>query len=157
MSFIRFSPAEYQAISHICRPIKLERKPLHALKKIIVQSLAGTMPELAERIGRYRWYELRILQDYLLEQRRPNVHHGLSADELGMLSEAFGPFLFQVRYLSALRRALVQHFQSIFPALAKKLGSLSNRQFEGLCDQYQGASQKGFLRAARLLASALNP
>jgi len=135
MSYLRFSRVEYEAVSAITRPLNLNRYRPLALKRLLAQSLAAALPELAERIGRFRRQEIRILHDYFRCQQRPPEVHELTAEELAMLAEAFGPVLFQVRFLRPLKSALVHQFRDAFPDLAAKLGRLSNERFEALCDR----------------------
>jgi hypothetical protein len=78
MSHLRFSPDEYDALSLACRPLNhsRHRHPSHRLKRLLVQSLAGGSPELAERIASMRGQEIRLIRDHFREMR-----HGLLAKE----------------------------------------------------------------------------
>jgi len=143
MTHLRFSPGEYHALCRACCPIKLDRKPLHILKWFLARSLAGTMPDLAQRIARLRRYELQILHDHLREHRQPEREHRLTREEFEMLAVEYGPFLLHARFVRPLRRALVEHFRGASSGLAAKLDQLNHRQFEVLCEQVQERTRRG--------------
>jgi hypothetical protein len=141
MQHLRFSPAEYQAISRLCRPLNLCRHRPPALQRLLVQSLADTHPELARRLARFRRRELRILHEHLREQR-PAAPHGLSPEEFELLAAPFGPLLFHVRFVRPLKRAVAQQLREAFPGLAAKLDQLSHRQFELLCEEIRARTRR---------------
>jgi hypothetical protein len=143
MSYLRFLPEEYQAIIRLCRPLNLKRYRPHTLQRFLVWALGSRMPGLTQRIANYRRRELRILHDHLWQQRRPEERHSLSEEEFGLVGEAFGPLLFNLRFLRPVKRALVQHFRDSHPALATKLELLSFRHFEVLCEQVQERTRRG--------------
>ncbi len=134
MSYLRFSRVEYEAVSEASCSINLTRCRPCALKRILVRSLAASLPELAGRISRFRRQEMRILHEHLRRLQQP-ARLDLTAEEVGMLAEAFGPLLFQVRFLRPLKSALVHQFRDAFPDLAAKLAYLSNDRFEALCER----------------------
>jgi hypothetical protein len=126
VTHLRFSPQEYQAISHLCRPLDLHRYPWHALKRLLVYSLA----ELGQRIAQMGREEFKILHDHFRESQRLEGQHELSPEELSVVAQAGGPLLFNARFVRPLKRALVQR-----PDLATKLERMSHTQFEMLCQQ----------------------
>jgi hypothetical protein len=143
MSFLRFSRPEYQAILLTKHSLGLGRRGPHALQRGLVRSLAPTMPELAQRISRFRRRELRILHEHLRERQQPSGWYGLDVEEFSLLAEAFGPYLFSLRFIRPLKRALVEHFQGMLPGLSAKLEQLSHRDFEELCEQLQQRAGRG--------------
>jgi len=142
MSYIRFLPEEYQAITRLCRPLNLKRYRPPTLQRFLVWALAKRMPALAQRIGEFPRRELRLLHDHLWEQRRPEERHSLTEEEFGLVGEAFGPLLFNLRFIRPVKRALVQHFRDSHPDLARKLELLSFRHFEILCEQVQERTRR---------------
>lgn len=142
MSYLRFLPEEFQAISRLCRPLNLKRYRPHTLQRFLVWALGNRMSALAQRIAGFRRRELRILHDYLWEQQRPEERHSLTEEEFGLVGEAFGPLLFNLRFIRAVKRALVQHFRDTHPDLATKLERLSFRHFEILSEQVQERARR---------------
>lgn len=136
-TFLRFSRSEYQAIAALCRSLNLERCTPHILRQVLFHSLIKMMPSLARRIRDFSGQQLRILHEHLREQHRPSIRSRFTADEFGLLVEAFGSLLFNLRFVRPLKKALVEHFQVILPVLATKLERLSSSEFEELCEQVQ--------------------
>jgi len=134
MSYLRFSRLEYAALADAARPLNLNRCRPWVFKRLLARALAGTLPELSQRISHFRRQEIRILHEHLRQRRQPEQQE-LTAEEVGMLAEAFGPLLFQVRFLRPLKSALVHQFRDAFPDLATKLARLSNDRFESLCER----------------------
>jgi hypothetical protein len=42
VAYLRFTPAEYRAISHLCGPLDLSRPRLSAFQRFLVESLADS-------------------------------------------------------------------------------------------------------------------
>jgi hypothetical protein len=135
VNYLRFSPAEYEAVSGVWQARDLNDQPPHAFKLALVRGLGGQLPELAERIARFGPTSLRILGNHLRERQPVDDQHDFTAEEIRMLTSAGGNLVFQARFIRALRRTLVQHFHGEHPELATKLDRLSLRQFETLCAQ----------------------
>jgi hypothetical protein len=135
MSHLRFSPDEYQALSLVCLPLNLthHRLPSHRLKRLLVTSLAGSKPALAERIAGLRGQGIRLIRAHFRA-----VRHGLTAKEVRLLAEQAGALFLTSRFVLSLRLALVEHFREARPDLAAKLDRLGQRQFEVLCEQLAG-------------------
>jgi hypothetical protein len=74
MSYLRFSPEEYLALSQVCGLLKLNRCRPNYLKRLLVQSLTTSSPQLAQRIGRFRGRELRMIRDHFrnLQHEQPD-------------------------------------------------------------------------------------
>lgn len=140
MTHLRFSLREYQAIIAICRSLNLNRCRSQALKRLIAESLAGDLAELAERIARLRGQEIQLLHEHLRGSRQRNVHD-LTSEEVEMLAEAAGPLLCKARFIRPLKRILVQHFLDNSPELAAKLRRLSHTCFETLCEHVKLRSE----------------
>jgi hypothetical protein len=142
MTYLRFSPSDYLAICRVCRTLNLAHQPSEKLKRHIAGSLAAKHPDLAARIEGLQGKELLVLHHHLLEQQQPRNQHGLTARELWMLAEAFGPLLFNARFTLPLKRTLVQKFEDSFPELAAKLDLMSPNEFEKVCDQVQERTKR---------------
>src|SRR5262249_2227543 len=93
MAYLRFSPAEYKAISCLCRPLDLNNCRHSFLKQTLVLLLTDTLPALAERIANYGPGETKILLDHLREGPNAETPHGLTAEEMTLVVEAGGPLL----------------------------------------------------------------
>jgi hypothetical protein len=142
MTFLRFTPTDYLAICRVCRTLNLAHQPSDKLKRHIAESLAARYPDLASRIAGLQGKELLVLHHHLLEQQQPRNQHGLTARELWMLTETFGPLLFNARFTLPLKRTLVQKFEDSFPELAAKLDHMSQSEFEVLCEQVQERTKR---------------
>jgi hypothetical protein len=135
VNYLRFSPAEYEAVSGVWQARDLNDQPPHAFKLVLVRGLRTRLPELAERIARFGPAALRILGNHLRERQPVDDRHDFTVEEVRMLTAVGGSLLFHARFIRALRRTLVQHFHDEHPELATKLDRLSLRQFETLCAQ----------------------
>ena len=136
MSYLRFSREEYSALRHLCLRLDFDAYPPYRLRRLLVGSLAGGMPELAARVGRFRPAEVLLLREHLRTRTPPReAGHGLTPAEVRAVARACGPVLLHARFLGPLRRALVQFLGEGRPALAEKLARLGRRQFEALCEQ----------------------
>lgn len=146
MNYLRFSPQEYRAISHLCGPLDLSNPRLSAFRRFLVECLGERHPELAARIGRFRAHEVKILYDHLRRRRAAgpaDPSRELTADELQMLTGTYGPLLCHARFRRPLRRSLIQHFRESRPELAWKLDQLSLAEFELLCEQVKEQRSEG--------------
>jgi len=138
MMYLRFAPADYQAICHVCRPLDLAQQPPEILKSRLAEALACQHPDLADRIGKLTGKEQLVLHQFLLGQQQPPGEHGLTARELWVLARAFGPLLFNARFRLPLKRVLMRQF----PDLAAKLDRMSREDFEVLCEQVQERTRR---------------
>jgi hypothetical protein len=132
VTWLTFSPREYQAIARLCRSLD-PRKNTHKLKRHLVQALAPSLPPLAERIGQLRHCELRLIQNHFQECQRPS-EHGLTAEEIRSLTEACGILLCHARFARPLRGLVLSHLRKGHPELGRKVDRLTVAQFETLCE-----------------------
>ena len=138
MSHLCFSPQEYHVLSLVCCPLNLNHHRPHRLKRLLVRSLTGGSPELAERISHLCGQEIRLIRDHFRE-----VRHGLTAEEVGLFAQE-GRILFRgTRFFHLTRAALVEQFRQSHPGLAAKLNRLSERQFDVLLEQVNERLDKG--------------
>jgi hypothetical protein len=135
MSYLRFSPREYEAICDHCQALNFNRHRPNPLRHHLVRSLGATHPDLAERIHRLRHQEMEILHAHLRDLGQTNERHGLSDDEFSLVAATCGPLLARTRFLRALKPLLVRRLQEDSPELADKLGGLGQARFESLCEQ----------------------
>jgi hypothetical protein len=142
MSYLRFSPPEYDAIVRIA--LRLHAVPRqHALKHILITALAGSDPALAGRLSRLRPSELRVLHEHLWGRTRPTRQQPLTPEEVAALADAFGPLICHACFARPLKRALVCRLLEQSPALAEKVHHLRPEQFEALCQQLRQRLQRG--------------
>ena len=139
MTCLRFSPEDYRALGRLCQPLPATGGDLTALKRFLLDSLAGAHPSLAARIAGLDGHEMGILFAHFSDRAAADTarggRHGFSGEELRVVAEACASFLHPVRFVRHLRMALVGHLSDLFPHLARKLGRLSERQFERLYEQ----------------------
>jgi hypothetical protein len=133
VSWLRFSPREYQAIARLCRWLD-PRKKTYKLKRHLVQTLTPSLPALAERIGHLRHCELRLIQEHFQECQRPSGH-GLTDEEIRTLTESYGNLLCHARFARPLRRTLLERLGEYSPELGRKLNRLTVAQFEAACQE----------------------
>jgi hypothetical protein len=143
VSYLRFTPSEYEAISRLNRSLSLNRYPLPAFRRLLIASLADTLPELARRVAGLRRQQIQLLYRHLQDRPRAERRHDLAPEEVGLVADAAGPLLFRARFARHLKRALVEHFGAVSPALATKLERLSLYRFEALCEQVQERVRRG--------------
>jgi hypothetical protein len=141
VTWLTFSPREYQAIARLCRSLD-PRKNTDKLKRHLVQALAPSLPPLADRIRHLRHCELRLIQNHFQECQRTS-EHGLSDEEIRSLTEACGNLLCHARFARPLRRALLERLGEHSPDLGRKLNRLTAAQFEMACEQIKQHLQRG--------------
>jgi hypothetical protein len=140
-TFLRFTPAEYDAIAHACRPLQPHGYPPHKLQQFLVAALRSSHPTLAERLARFKREQRRILHQHLWGPPRRARPERLTAQEVETLADVFGPLLFHARFARSLKRAVVFDLLAGAPDLAEKVQRLSLEQFEDLCEQVKGRRQ----------------
>jgi hypothetical protein len=133
MSYLRFTPQEYQVLERVRCRLDLGRS-LNSFRRSLVLKLERCRPELAQKISRLHIHQLKILLDHFRQDAKPEGEHDLNAAEVKALTHAFGPLLFHARFSGPLKRALARHLADTSPELAAKLHRLSQRQFEALCE-----------------------
>jgi hypothetical protein len=136
VSYLRFVPDDYRALVHACCQLDPGSHRRPAFKRLLVKHLEGAFPSLAERIGRLRSSEIRLLHDHFSERSKPgNPWHSFAPGELRALEEACAAAPFPVRFIRPFKRFLAEKFQQTWPELARKVSSLGGRQFERLYEQ----------------------
>jgi hypothetical protein len=142
MSYLRFTPQEYQVLARICRRLGPGCR-LNAFRRSLMLALSNGRPGLLQKISRLHIHQLKILLDHFRHKNEPPGGHDLSPDEVRSLSQAFGPLLFHARFGVPLKRALVRHLVESAPDLAAKLHRLSQDQFEVLREQVKQFIREG--------------
>jgi hypothetical protein len=137
-TFLRFSPAEYDAIALVCRPLDPNRFPPHKLRRLLVEALGRSQPALAERLAHLKPVQVLILHQHFWGTPRPAGQECLTAREVEALTDAFGPLLLHCRFARPLKQALVRHLLRGASDLAEKVHRLSLAEFEKLCQQVKG-------------------
>ena len=110
MSYLRFTPLEYQAICQLCRPLDLGDDFLPDFKGFLVASLLGDLPDLAKRIALLRRNQLRILFQHV-RGRKAQAADVLSAAELRALAQACRSLVGVPRFLHTCKDSLIRHFE----------------------------------------------
>jgi hypothetical protein len=141
LGYLCFTPDEYRAVESLCRPLNLSNTRPQFLKRILVASLAESLPHLAERIARLNSDQFRLLLTHL--QDRPSVKrsHGLTAAEVELVAEVAGPWLAHARFAHLLKRSLVRRLAEWHPDLAMKVDQLSLARFSQLAQQVSERTQ----------------
>ena len=148
-TYLRFTPQEFQAISQACRPLDLVGGvSLPAFQRFVAEALRGTRPALADRIARFRKYQVGILYEHLKEQRASGAGPAgraaeakgpagcdLTAEEWRALSQAGELFRLQGGPPSSFKGFVLQQLGAASPALAQKLARLSDYQIAKLYHQ----------------------
>ena len=143
MSYLRFTHAEYQTMAHFCREQGLAARSQPAFKRSLVQALADASPALSRRVAGLGGARLNLLYLHFHFATRPAADAPPAADvegrftpgELQTLAEACGSVPSPVRFVRPFRRVLVELFEEVAPALARKLDRLSGREWERLYDR----------------------
>jgi glutathione S-transferase len=135
MSYLRFSPREYQAICDVCHALNFNRCRPPTLRHLLARSLADTFPTLADRLRHLRHQEMEVLHAHLRDQGQPCERHGLSDDEFSLVAAVCRPLLARTRFIGTLKPTLFQHLRDDHPELAAKLAGLGQARFESLCEQ----------------------
>ena len=134
LSYLRFTPTEYEAITRVRRRLDLRGFDARTLRLILSLSLMGDAPALAERVRGLRDAEMRLLRDHLRGEAPPSF----TAEELRTIAEACGAAPPLVRFAGPLQRVLVGRLRKASPRLARKLSRMSISQFVRVFEQAQG-------------------
>jgi hypothetical protein len=114
-----------------------------AVAAFLTACLSERSPEFASRLARLTNRQARILYDHLKQQRPAEVKPAaFTRKELQAIAVACETFPLTSRFLRHLRRWLIPLLQEVFPALARKVSSLSDGQFERLYEHIK-ARQNG--------------
>ena len=133
VSYLRFTRREYRALCTLSTSLDSTQYPAHALRRLLVSSLAHPWQELAARIHRLSKSQLTILYDHLLQLRTPEKKPSLSPDEVELLVATAGPLLFQIRFAGPLKAALIKALRQTHPELADKLACLTTSELQLAC------------------------
>src|SRR5437016_5988945 len=99
MSYLRFTPAEYEAIDRVCQPVNLSEDFFEVFKFFLVEALVPTMPNLAGRIAQFRQPRLRLLFDHLRGDRTARPGHGLTPAEFAAFAAGCAHVVVPYRFL----------------------------------------------------------
>jgi hypothetical protein len=133
VSYLRFTPDEYHVVVCLWEGLGLGHEPPQAAKRLLIEASAEDFPALAMRLAGLSPKQLRLMWRHLRGPEPLKHGHGLTAEELRLLTNVAGGLLSQVRFVQAMQGFLVEHFQERHPALAEKLHRMTLRQFELLC------------------------
>ncbi len=141
MSYLRFSPDEYQTLCNLILQKRLGDHNLPVFKRLLVSGLNETDRELARRVARLRGRRLEMLY-YHFRERTPPVRlstpYDLDPEERAIVAEACQSTPFPVRLVRPFKNVLIGQFEETRPELAQKLRWLSGHQFERLYNQAVG-------------------
>jgi hypothetical protein len=143
MSYLRFTPKEFRAIRRACRSLDLNDDFFVVFKYFLVESLTGPSASLTQKLAHLPRHKLRILCDYLREQKPSSVEkHGwlrkggtqcaLTFEELQTVRQVSGVFFLHDGSLHSFQDYLVYAFRKSAPGLAARLDHLSQQQIESL-------------------------
>src|SRR5262245_26552444 len=143
MSHLRFSPNEYRTICRLCKRLPLDDLHPLAVTALLTACLFERSPEFASRLAKLSSRQARIFYDHLKTQRPAQVKPtSFTKNELRAITMACEYFPFTSRFWHHLRRWLVPLLQEVFPSLASKVSSLSDGQFERLCEHVKARRKK---------------
>jgi hypothetical protein len=76
VTYLRFTRQEYRAMAAACRSVPLSDDFFPRFKEFLVEALLDPWPALAQRIGRFRTYQVGILFEFLKGQRQAALPPG---------------------------------------------------------------------------------
>jgi hypothetical protein len=137
LSYLRLTVVEYRLIRHECVRLSLGRSSRPAFRRGLVAALSNRSTALAGKVARLRRSELRLLHDHFRESGAGLPVDGapFSPEEWVAFAEACVSYPLPVRFVRPFRHMLVDIFRDVSPDLARKLESLSARQFEQLYEE----------------------
>src|SRR5689334_20275891 len=96
MSYLRFTPGEYGALSTTCQQLALAKMSFRTFQRVLVVSLATRLPKLAGRIAGLDEDTIRILYRHM-EMRQRNQSRAVDPQkftkkELRVVAETCGSF-----------------------------------------------------------------
>jgi hypothetical protein len=129
MSHLRFSRDEYRTICKLCKQLRLDELSPLTVTTYLSTCLSERSPELASKLGKLNSREACILYDHLKSQRLGQAKPAtFTKNELQAITVACEAFPLTSRFLHHLRRWLVPLLHQVFPALAKKVSGMRDRQ-----------------------------
>jgi hypothetical protein len=135
LSYLRLPPADYRAISRVCRSLNLASFNQPTFRRLLVGFLAEGLPELANRIRGLRKAEMQILYQHLRTEGMDGVRRSFTPEEVQTLADACVVLSSSMRFTRPLRRILVRSFRHDWPRLSRKVARLSGTQFDRLYEQ----------------------
>jgi hypothetical protein len=148
VSYVRFTPEEFQDIQEACRPVHLSPDYLGVFKYFLIESLQERSPQLAQRIRRFRRQQVEILFSYMQKLEAmaaqggspavaPDGDEHLTFEEVQAVRKASTMFLPSTAFQQVFRAFLIRCFQDTAPELAQKLARLSEAQVRRLYQQVE--------------------
>jgi hypothetical protein len=139
LTYLRFTPSEFVAMTALCQALELGRLSLTAFGCLLSFELTDAQPHLARRIDALSTGGLRLLRERL--PGRPATE--FTAAEVRKLTEACGLLPRGGRFARPHRRRLVARLTKARPGLARKIAHLNDDEFERLCQQIRGQEEAG--------------
>jgi hypothetical protein len=134
LSYLRFTPSEFRALTDLYGALELRSASLTAFACLLSFELTESRPLLARRINGFSAAKLRLLRERMTGE--PAI--GFTAAELRTLVDALPPFPLTGRFARPLRRHLVACLTATRPKVARRISRLTDAGFERLCDQILG-------------------
>jgi hypothetical protein len=152
LSYLRFTPEEFRAIRQACDSVHLSDDFFAVFKYYLVELMSDTLPDLAQRISRFRRPQLELLYGFLRRQktskakRRRQAGSGedacrLTSEELQAVMRASGPFFLHDGSLGSFQDYLVHILSEARPSLAARLARFRPRHIARLYHQANDRSQ----------------
>jgi hypothetical protein len=147
VTYLRFTPQEFQAIQHVCHSVKLSDESFAVFRYFLVETLDRALPGLINRLARLPARKLRILFESLRDHKRCVVKnhgggtkkdgrkHALTVEEMQAVRQASGLFFLFDGSQYSFQDYLVYAFIKTMPALAAKLARFSHQQIARLYHQ----------------------
>src|SRR5262249_39563430 len=143
MSHLCFSRNEYRTICRLCKRLLLDDLHPLAVTALLTACLFERSPGFASRLAKLNSRQARIFCDHLKTQRPAQVKPtSFTKSEVRAITVACEFFPLTSRFLHHLRPWLVPLLQEVSPALASKVSSLSDGQFERLCGHVKARRKK---------------
>jgi hypothetical protein len=143
LSYLRFTPADYQALARACRAYDLARLDLLTFRDLLAAAVAGRSPDLAARVGGFNSGQIFLLQQHLRSGEKGGARLALTAAEWRTLAEWCGSAPGSTRFVGVFHRLLVRQLRKAAPGLARKLEGLNAAQLERLYEQVQRRRRQG--------------
>ncbi len=134
LSYLRFTPAEYRAVSRVCRRLDLGSYDPPTFQRVLALALADATPTLAERVGRLDRAEVRLLHDHMRAELKA-AQPPFPSDEWRKIEEACESVPATHRFAHQIQRAVVRSLRPAAPGLSRKLSRMSISQFVRLFEQ----------------------
>ena len=140
MTHLRFTPAEYWAISRVHHRLDFNRIDLSGFQRTLTASLADASPGLAGRISRFAQGEVRLLHAHFRAEATGR-RQVLTAEEWQKLGEACESVPSTQRFAYLIQRMVSDHLRTTARGLYRKLSRVSISQFVRLFENVRSAKQ----------------